>query len=123
MSSVGYEMLMEDPPVKNGFTNCRSGDIMPIPQTSSANAEGEVRRSFVGNYPPLYQLAYLTGGRQFYALHKELVDSGKMTNKEFHDRIITMNAMPVEIIKAIMTDQKISKNYKAKWKFYEAPKQ
>jgi len=30
-----------------------------------ANAEGEVRRSFVGRYPPLYQLAYLTGGRQF----------------------------------------------------------
>ncbi|KAB5484759.1 DUF885 family protein [Flagellimonas hadalis] len=88
-----------------------------------ANAEGEVRRSFVGNYPPLYQLAYLTGGRQFYALHKELVDSGKMTNKEFHDRIITMNAMPVEMIKAIMTDQKISKNYKAKWKFYDPPKQ
>ncbi len=88
-----------------------------------ANAEGEVRRSFVGNYPPLYQLAYLTGGRQFYALHKELVESGKMTDKEFHDRIITMNAMPVEMIKAIMTDQKISKNYKAKWKFYDPPKQ
>ncbi|MDC6386065.1 DUF885 family protein [Muricauda sp. SK9] len=88
-----------------------------------ANAEGEVRRSFVGNYPPLYQLAYLTGGRQFYALHKELVDSGKMTDKEFHDRIITMNAMPVEMVKAIMTDQKINKNYKAKWKFYDPPKQ
>ncbi|MFC4221133.1 DUF885 family protein [Flagellimonas marina] len=87
-----------------------------------ANAEGEVRRSFVGNYPPLYQLAYLTGGRQFYALHQELVDSGKMTNKEFHDRIITMNAMPVEMIKAIMTNQKINKNYKAKWKFYDPPK-
>ncbi|MEW2921331.1 DUF885 family protein [Muricauda sp. ANG21] len=87
-----------------------------------ANAEGEVRRSFVGNYPPLYQLAYLTGGRQFYALHQELVVSGKMTNKEFHDRIITMNAMPVEMIKAIMTDQKINKNYKAKWKFYDPPK-
>jgi uncharacterized protein (DUF885 family) len=87
-----------------------------------ANAEGEVRRSFVGNYPPLYQLAYLTGGRQFYALHQELVVSGKMTNKEFHDRIITMNAMPVEMIKAIMTNQKINKNYKAKWKFYDPPK-
>ncbi|SHG16180.1 protein of unknown function [Arenibacter palladensis] len=88
-----------------------------------ANAEGEVRRSFEGNYPPLYQLAYLTGGRQFYALHKELVESGKLTNREFHDRIITMNAMPVEMIKAIMTDGKININYKAQWKFYDPPKQ
>ncbi|MEH6681826.1 MAG: DUF885 family protein [Sediminicola sp.] len=84
-----------------------------------ANAEGEVRRSFVGNYPPLYQLAYLTGGRQFYALHKELVDSGKMTDKEFHDKIITLNAMPVEMVRAILTDQKLDRNFKTKWKFYD----
>ncbi|TRZ45429.1 DUF885 domain-containing protein [Robertkochia solimangrovi] len=87
-----------------------------------ANAEGEVRRSFVGNYPPLYQLAYLTGGRQFYALHKEMVESGKMTNKEFHDTIMQLNAMPVEMIRAIMTDQKLRKNYKTKWKFYDTEK-
>src|SRR5581483_10312397 len=43
------------------------------------NAAGEVRRSFNGSYAPLYQAAYLLGGMQIYALHKELVDSGKMT--------------------------------------------
>lgn len=83
-----------------------------------ANAEGEVRRSFTGRYPPLYQLAYLTGGRQFYALKKELVDSGKMTYKQYHDAIITMNAMPVEMIRAILTGQPLTENFKTNWRFY-----
>ncbi|MCH5715027.1 DUF885 family protein [Niabella hibiscisoli] len=42
-----------------------------------ANAEGEVRRSFTGGYGPLYQIAYMIGGLQFYALKKELVDTKK----------------------------------------------
>ena len=50
-----------------------------------ANAEGEVRRSFNGSYPPLYQLAYMMGGLQFKAMHKELVASGKMTDRAFHE--------------------------------------
>jgi len=84
-----------------------------------ANAAGEVRRSFVGRYPPLYQLAYLTGGRQFYALKKELVDGGKMSYKQYHDAIMHLNAMPVEMIRAILTKQPLEKDYTAKWKFYE----
>lgn len=39
------------------------------------NALGEVRRSFSGDYGPLYQVAYMMGGLQFYAMHHELVDS------------------------------------------------
>ena len=84
-----------------------------------ANAEGEVRRSFVGTYPPLYQLAYLTGGRQFYALKKELVDSGKMTYKQYHDAVMHLNAMPVEMIRAILTNQPLTEDYKTKWRFYQ----
>ena len=84
-----------------------------------ANAAGEVRRSFIGHYPPLYQLAYLTGGRQFYALKKELVDSGKMTYKQYHDSIMHLNAMPVEMIRAILTNRPLEKDYTAKWRFYE----
>lgn len=84
-----------------------------------ANAEGEVRRSFTGRYGPLYQLAYMTGGMQFYALKKELVDSGKMTYKEFHDAVLRENSMPVEMVRAILTDQPLSKNYKTSWKFYQ----
>ncbi len=84
-----------------------------------ANAEGEVRRSFVGRYPPLYQLAYLTGGRQFYTLQKELVGTGKMTNKAYHDAVLRLNAMPVEMIRAILTNQKLTKDFKTNWKFYK----
>jgi len=84
-----------------------------------ANAAGEVRRSFVDRYPPLYQLAYLTGGRQFYALKKELVDSGKMTYKQYHDAILHLNAMPVEMIRAILTKQSLEKDFTTKWRFYD----
>lgn len=83
-----------------------------------ANAEGEVRRSFATAYPPLYQLAYLTGGLQFYALKKELVDSGKMSYKQYHDAVMQENSMPVEMIRAILTNQPLSKDFKTNWKFY-----
>lgn len=83
-----------------------------------ANAEGEVRRSFVGGYEPLYQLAYMTGGFQFYALKKELVESGKMTYKQFHDVIMQQNSMPVEMIRAVMTNRKLTREYKTNWRFY-----
>jgi hypothetical protein len=84
-----------------------------------ANAAGEVRRSFETSYPPLYQLAYLTGGRQFYALKNELVGSGKMTYRQFHDTILQLNAMPVEMIRAILTRQPLEKEYTTHWRFYD----
>jgi len=82
------------------------------------NATAEVRRSFDGSYGPLYQIAYLIGGLQFYALHHELVDSGKMTNRAFHDRIYQENRMPVEMVRAILTNQKLTRDFKSNWKFY-----
>ncbi len=84
-----------------------------------ANAAGEVRRSFEGHYDPLYQLAYLTGGRQFYAMKKELVDTHKMTYKQFHDTILHLNAMPIEMIRAILEKQPLDKDYTTKWRFYD----
>ena len=50
------------------------------------NATAEVRRSFGTSYGALYQAAYMLGGLQIRALHKELVGGGKMTNRQFHDR-------------------------------------
>ena len=50
------------------------------------NATAEVRRSFDGSVGPLYQSAYLLGALQFRALHAELVNSKRMTDREFHDR-------------------------------------
>jgi uncharacterized protein (DUF885 family) len=86
-----------------------------------ANAEGEVRRSFVGGYEPLYQLAYMTGAFQFYALKKELVDTKKMTYKQFHDAVMQQNSLPVDMVRAVMTNKKLSREYKSSWKFYTPP--
>ncbi len=85
-----------------------------------ANAEGEVRRSFTTDYPPLYQLAYMMGALQFYSLKKEMVDSGKMTFKQFHDSIIRENEMPVEMVRAILNNQPLPKDFKSQWKFYSS---
>jgi len=82
------------------------------------NAAGEVRRSFAGSYEPLYQAGYLLGGMQIHALHKELVDSGKMTNRNFHDAILKENRMPIEMVRAILTKQKLTRDFKSSWKFY-----
>lgn len=84
-----------------------------------ANAEGEVRRSFTANYGPLYQLAYMTGAFQFYALKKELVDTGKFSYKQFHDAILQENSMPVEMIRAILNSQPLPKDFKTNWRFYK----
>jgi len=83
-----------------------------------ANAEGEVRRSFVGGYSPLYQLAYMIGGLQFFALKKELVDTKKMTYKQYHDAILHENGMPIEMLRAILTNQPLKKDFKTNWRFY-----
>jgi uncharacterized protein (DUF885 family) len=83
------------------------------------NAAGEVRRSFGGGYGPLYQAAYLLGGMQLMALHKELVDSGKMTNRQFHDAVLKENRIPVEMIRADLTKQKLTRDYQTSWRFRE----
>ncbi len=82
------------------------------------NALAEVRRSFSGDYGPLYQMAYMMGGLQFYNLHRELVDSKKMTDKQFHDAILKEGAIPVEMVRAILTKQKLSKDHRPSWRYY-----
>lgn len=82
-----------------------------------ANAEAEVRRSFLGTYPPLYQLAYMMGGLQFRALHQELVGSGRMSNREFHDAVLRGGAMPVEMVRAMLVNAPLTRDYTAQWRF------
>ncbi|HET6573112.1 MAG TPA: DUF885 family protein [Fimbriiglobus sp.] len=81
------------------------------------NAAAEVRRSFAGTYGPLYQVAYLVGAMQFRALRKELVDTGKMSERDFHDALLKANRIPVELIRADLTGRKLTRDYKASWKF------
>ena len=82
-----------------------------------ANAEAEVRRSFNGTYPPLYQVAYMIGGLQFRAMHRELVASGRMTNRQFHDAILQGGRMPVEIVRARIENLPLTRDYRAQWRF------
>jgi hypothetical protein len=82
------------------------------------NATAEVRRSFDGSVGPLYQSAYLLGALQFRAMHKELVDSKKMTDREFHDAILHENSMPIELLRADLENLKLTRNFKTSWKFY-----
>ena len=82
-----------------------------------ANAEAEVRRSFNGSYSPLYQAGYMLGGLQIRALHQELVASGRMTNRDFHDAILKGGRMPIEMVRARLTGQQISRDYRTSWRF------
>jgi hypothetical protein len=82
-----------------------------------ANAEAEVRRSFTSGYGPLYQIAYMIGGIQLYELKKEIVQSGKMTEKQFHDAVLRENCIPIEVVRAILTNVELSEDYSTKWRF------
>ena len=83
------------------------------------NATAEVRRSFDGSYGPLYQIAYLIGGLQQYAMHKELVDSGKMTNRQYNDSLLKENRIPIEMLRAEITNQKLARDFVTNWRFYD----
>ncbi len=81
------------------------------------NAVAEVRRSFAGSYPPLYQAAYMLGGLQIRSLHQELVGSGRMTQREFHDAILRGGPMPIEMLRARLLGLKLPRGYQASWRF------
>jgi uncharacterized protein (DUF885 family) len=83
------------------------------------HAEGEVRRSLSQHTPTLYQCAYMLGGIQFYVLRKEMVTSGKMNDREFHDRILKGNRIPVEMVRAEISGIPLTRDYKTNWRFAE----
>ena len=80
-------------------------------------ATGEVRRSFNGDYSPLYQVGYMMGAIQLRALYAELVASGRMKEKDFHDRILRGGPMPIEMVRASLTEKALPRDYRAGWKF------
>ena len=80
-------------------------------------AAAEVRRSIMGGYSPLYQAAYMLGGLQLRDMHRELVQGGKMSNRQFHDAILQEHSIPIELLRAYMTGQELSAGAKPSWKF------
>jgi uncharacterized protein (DUF885 family) len=85
-----------------------------------ANAEGEVRRSFNGSYSPLYQIGYMIGGLELRALHHELVDSKKMTDREFHDGVLQGGPMPIAMVRARLANVPLTRQGPAPWRFADA---
>jgi uncharacterized protein (DUF885 family) len=83
------------------------------------NAAAEVRRSIMGGYGPLYQAAYMLGGLQIRAMHKELVKSGKLGEREFHDAILKEGPIPVTLVRAILTEQRPEPEMLNTWRFAE----
>ena len=82
------------------------------------NATAEVRRSVGGEYSPLYQAAYMLGGLQLRALHEELVTSGRLTEREFHDAVLRENTIPIELIRARLSGTEVPRDSRASWRFY-----
>jgi len=82
-----------------------------------ASAEGEVRRSFNGTFPPMYQAGYMLGALQLRALHGELVRAGGMTNRQFHDAILEGGPMPIEMVRARLEDKAPPRDFKPSWRF------
>ena len=85
-----------------------------------ANAEAEVRRSFNGSYSPLYQCAYMLGGLELRALHRELVDAGTMTDRAFHDAILQGGPMPIALERARLARLPLTRTGPAPWRFADA---
>jgi dipeptidyl aminopeptidase/acylaminoacyl peptidase/uncharacterized protein (DUF885 family) len=83
------------------------------------NATAEVRRSFTTSYGPLYQAAYLLGGLQLRSLHRELVETGRMADREFHDAILRQNQIPAVMVRAaLMPNEKLVPDETPAWRFY-----
>jgi len=85
-----------------------------------ANSEAEVRRSFNGSYAPIYQAAYMLGGLQLRALYEQLVTSGKMTDKQFHDAVLQGGPMSIAMVRARLAKTPLTREGAAPWKFMDA---
>ncbi|MEC7583784.1 MAG: DUF885 family protein [Planctomycetota bacterium] len=85
-----------------------------------AAAEAEVRRSVSGAYGPLYQAAYMVGGLQLRALHQELVVSGAMSERGFHDAVLQQNSIPVALLRSALTKTEPTRNAATTWRFADS---
>jgi hypothetical protein len=60
----------------------------------------------------------MMGGLQIRSLYKDLVDTKRMTAKQFHDTIMKAGNMPIEMLRAVLTAQPLTPDYRAAWKYY-----
>lgn len=84
-----------------------------------ATAEGEVRRSLNGDYSPLYQAGYMLGALQLMKLRQEALEH--LGEKEFHDAVLLANEMPIEMLRALLLNKDLNKDFQSEWRFYDTP--
>jgi hypothetical protein len=41
-----------------------------------------------------------------------------MTNRAFHDAVLVENAIPIDMVRASLTHQKLSRDFVSSWRFY-----
>lgn len=80
------------------------------------NAEGEVRRSFNRQYPPLYQAAYLIGGLQFQSISRELRAKG-WSFRDVHDAMMRENEMPPAMMRLALLGESPKPDGGVDWRF------
>jgi hypothetical protein len=62
----------------------------------------------------------MIGGLQLRSLYADTVKPGGLTDKQFNDTVLTYNAIPIEMIRAGITNQPLSRDWRASWKFHPA---
>jgi uncharacterized protein (DUF885 family) len=82
-----------------------------------SGARGEVRRYIGDGYSPLYQCGYMLGGLQLRAIYQETVRAGEMTPKEFHDRVLKLGPVPIEMVRTSLLGGKLTRDWRAEWRF------
>ncbi|MDB4438174.1 DUF885 domain-containing protein [bacterium] len=82
-----------------------------------SGATSEVRRYIGDSYSPLYQCGYMIGGLQLRALYRQTVGEGKISPREFHDSVLKMGPIPIEMVRAILLKTPLSHDHEASWGF------
>ncbi|GFZ49913.1 hypothetical protein JCM24511_07316 [Saitozyma sp. JCM 24511] len=82
--------------------------------TTLKQTQDPLRRSLAGGYTPLYQAAYLLGGLQ----RGNFLRSGD-EEKAFHDAVLLINAVPIELLRARLLGIPMGRDYRANWRFYD----
>ena len=54
-------------------------------------------------------------------MRRELVDSGKMAEREFHDAFLRFGPIPVELIRAALLDLPLTPEMRTSWRFADRP--
>jgi hypothetical protein len=46
------------------------------------------------------------------------MDAKKMSLKQYHDAILRENKMPIELLRALLMNQPVTRDFQTNWRFY-----